>query len=343
MQSIRVIIYHYRRSKYSNQHRKNIKTKENIIESRLHYSNVIDDLIYGLQNVPTICNPNLISVIEAKTQADHVITYQSKYGNCDGALADDGDFIMMGGEDMLLIKKFSFDKRGQNKSRPTNFTLASSHLSPLKDSWCTILKKPFTDINIPEDGFNLLETDDPYLRAVIAIGTGCDVIPKGVKSIGIKTVKKFIDEEGPDYEKILHRYSENNDYDKDVLFAYLSCIIFETGDIVSNESTVHPKYLHSKPTCLPAYCKEFSSTDTTIDESLSLLKCQGYVKGTHTFMEKEGSVLCSQCSKVLCPLCIANVNQKMMNFDIKDNLCLACYDLRINGLEEQPSTYLSMT
>ena len=43
----------------------------------------------------------------------------------------------------------------------------------------------------PQEGFNLLETDDITLRAAIAIWTGCDAITGGIKGVDISCIQKI--------------------------------------------------------------------------------------------------------------------------------------------------------
>ena len=324
-----------------------ISTKEKIVEARIKFSNLFEEISYKFLSIPEKYNPHLLSTIEAKTQADHVITYESIHGNCNAAIANDGDFIMMGGKDMLLIKDFTLLRRSKDECKASKFNLASSHLQPLKESWCDILKKPLTDIHTPDEGFNLLENDDPQLRAVMAIGTGCDVIPKGIKGVGIKTLKKYIDDVGPNAEKNLQCYAKDKDYKLEVLQAYLSCLIHEPGDVVKKNNdgiSSTRNYLHFQPQCLPVYCEEFGTPDTTIDHSVKLTTCEGYVKGTNLFMEKEGTSVCAMCKKLLCRICTANINAKVMGIRIENDLCLSCYGNKINGVEEDtPSlTYNEM-
>ena len=83
-----------------------IRSKEKFIEDRLKVMN----LYYRLRDDLMLLNGDdrndNITLVEAVTQADHVICFGSIKGDCDAALANDGDFIMLAGKKMLMITKF---------------------------------------------------------------------------------------------------------------------------------------------------------------------------------------------------------------------------------------------
>ena len=324
-----------------------INRKENIIRNRLTYINLFD-ILHEKLDIFILDHDHLkISIIEAVTQADHVICYQAVHGDCDAAIADDGDFIMMAGKKMLMVKDFNFSHRGNTKGTASGFCLVSSHLKTLEDPWCNILKKEKNSIITPGSGFNILETDDIHLRAGIALGTGCDILPDRIKGIGVSTIKKFFDSNEPDVNKLLEMYSAKDGTNLNVLKAYLSALVYETGDIVgdatTNSTTSHRHYIHSIPDCLPTYCEEFRSRDTKIDNTLKILKCVGHIKQPHIFMEYEGVNNCADCNTTMCSLCVANTKEKVMAHSTHNNLCLPCYDKRLNGtIDESLTTMIDM-
>ena len=113
----------------------------------------------------------------AKTQADSVICFDAVHKKIDAAVANDTDFCVVGGQDMLLVKDFSF---GRGKKGPSleNIMLASGMLSVLKDAMLDCLKMDETSIKVAK--FPLFESADVMVRAMIAVGLGCDTLPNGV-------------------------------------------------------------------------------------------------------------------------------------------------------------------
>ena len=119
---------------------KKILRLKKIVHERLRFSDLYDKLIEAASQLMHK-HPNLLTYVEAKTQADTVICYESVNGCCDGAISNDGDFIMVGGEKMLLIKDFKINRRGNKLGTAGNFHISSSHFNDLKSVWVDILKK----------------------------------------------------------------------------------------------------------------------------------------------------------------------------------------------------------
>ena len=270
---------------------KNLDRKEKIVTDRLRYKTFFEDVSDASKEL-TQQYPSLFRVVEAVTQADCVICYEANKGDCDGSIASDGDFVVNSGRNMLLIKDFKMNKRTCKKIVPANFTIASSHLDVISHAVVNVLNKNADCISKPNNGFNLLETNDHYLRAVIALGTGCDALPGGIKTVGISTIQQKIRNENMSAEELLNFYSIKSKIDIEVLRCYMSSIMFEPGDTVESYCDEKRKYINDTPQKLPLYCKEFAQTNVPIDTTLGLTKCKGCINNSHMFLKNEPSTYC---------------------------------------------------
>ena len=156
---------------------KEFTKNDNIVMDRMKYQYLSENIIAAVDELDKDLFEG-IAYIEAKTQADNVICYEAVNGNCSAAISSDGDFIVLGGERMLLIRDFNYIKQGSNKIKntATNFEIASSHLSVLSDAVCDCLHHKIDIVISPKNDMNILETNDYRLRTIIALGVGCDVL-----------------------------------------------------------------------------------------------------------------------------------------------------------------------
>ena len=82
-----------------------------------------------------------------------------------------------------------------------------------------------------KDGYNLMENNDVFLRASIALGTGCDALPGGIKSIGVAFIKK---QKELSWVDLLLLYAEKSKIKIEVLKTYVSSIVYKPGDTIQN-------------------------------------------------------------------------------------------------------------
>ena len=136
-----------------------------------------------------------MEIIQAKTQADLVIEHLAVTGIIDGAVANDCDFVVVAGKSMMLIKDFKLGKPASKKlpKSVVSIKLAAGFYSVLHEAVVTVLKMKAD--RIKKAAYDLLETDDFMLRAMIAVGLGCDTLPKGVKGLGVGTISRGIKEQ----------------------------------------------------------------------------------------------------------------------------------------------------
>ena len=301
---------------------KAVKKNEKIILDRLRYKNFFEEIHDAINSCKAVENFN-ITIVEAVTQADSVICYQCNKGDCDGALSSDGDFIVNSGKKILLIRDFKFFRRGKkNVNKIGSFEIASSHYSVMED--CLINCLCFTDDSItkPLDSYNLLENDDVLLRATIAIGTGCDALPFGIKNVGISFVRKQIVENNVSSKSLLEIYSGKSTINKSVLESYVESILFEPGDTVLDYKVKKRKYMNHKPKSLSNYCKEFGKSIKKGYQH-KLVSCIGSIDNGHMFMEQEGIHICSRSTSTLCMYCCADTSNDFLDNKITNEiLCM---------------------
>ena len=316
-----------------------VKKKEKDALDRAQYKSFFEDFndaaLHDMQLFPS-----LLSILEAVTQADSVIAYETNRNNSDGSLANDGDFIMNCGEKMLLIKDFKFARRGANRDKCSIFDIASSHYSVLKNCIVGCLNKEQNIIVSPKENYNMLETDCAKFRCVVALGTGCDALPSGVKSVGPACVVKKIVEDKLDWEILLQDYANKSNMNIKLLHAYLSCLLHEPGNTVSdnkdidNDDTLQEKkYVHFKPSEVPLYCEEFACANVHINNDLKLISCKGSKGNEHLFMEEEGFHTCSKCQSIICFNCVADTSLGV-DTENNDKYCMECY-AEINACGEE--------
>ena len=84
---------------------KSIKAKEQIVEHRVRFKNLFNDLNNALMSIKTNGTSKLF-VFESVTQADCVISYKTMYNECDGVISCNCNYLMLCGSKMLLISDF---------------------------------------------------------------------------------------------------------------------------------------------------------------------------------------------------------------------------------------------
>ena len=173
-----------------------VKSKEKAIRARF----LPDDFLERLEEEANRLRQDsgcegTVKIIQAKTQADLVIEHLAVTRIIDGAVANDCDFVVVAGKSMMLITDFKLGRppaRKQPKS-VNSIQLAAGFKSVLCDAVVEVLKMKEDRIRVEK--YNLLETDDFMLRAMIAVGLGCDTLPKGVKGLGVGTISREIKEQ----------------------------------------------------------------------------------------------------------------------------------------------------
>ena len=162
----------------------------------------------------------------------------------------------------------------------------------IKKAVVDVLKKSEDLINKPKCA-PLMDTADYMLRAMIAVGTGCDTVPKGVPGISVGKVRDFLKENGnASADDLLQFYvqrvpEENRNGYSDLLRAFAFALVYEPGNEKGDDGI--PKYIHGPPDYLPAYLKEFGTgTNIPIRESTGRgdgrRHCCGPCKESHVFL-----------------------------------------------------------
>jgi hypothetical protein len=264
------------------------------------------------------------------------------------AVAADSDFVAMAGKTMLLVKSFVFPKSARTisgRGEPKNAKLSKIILS---SGWETVVKHDVLDVlqidkkQLEGAKYGLFEQveDVPELRAAIAVGMGCDTLPKGVLGISASTINNFLSNrpnhpvKADDFYDFYASY-KTNQLPKQLYITFVYALMYEPATIVGQDDTV---YIHQPPTTLPVYLEEFAcgNNSVVLDRSFPRLTCCSPAGIPHVFSDGEPTTTCCGCQQVMCYLCVAetkNVEQYMTNEEGK--YCLPCFkkELVCGGME----------
>jgi len=112
--------------------------------------------------------------------------------------------------------------------------------------------------------YNLLETDDFMLRAMIAVGLGCDTLPKGVKGLGVGTISSVIEKQQiTSADELAEFYEKKSNLPASLYKAFATATMFESANVLEVSESSSPIFVHGAPQSLPEYLKEFG-VGTTI-------------------------------------------------------------------------------
>jgi len=128
-------------------------------------------------------------VEKALHEADYAICYRVMNGETDVVLANDCDYKVAAGDACLAINEFKYDTRAKTMKHVT-----------LTSGSRTTIESAAMAAGIGLDGKNykaaahpLLDKASPALRALIAVGLGCDTLPGGVCGIAMKGISTFLE------------------------------------------------------------------------------------------------------------------------------------------------------
>jgi hypothetical protein len=247
----------------------------------------------------------------ARTQADSVIQYSATHDKIDGAVANDADFACVAGAKMLMVKDFKLvpGKRNQ-KATAECILIASSSFATIYSAVVDVLKKPESDAKKAK--CDLWETDDPMIRALIAVGTGCDTLPGGVPDLGLSKINAFMKDQKAKQPRtkddLLDFYEQasakkNQPMKRNLFEAFALAMLYEPGNLMGDMNA--PCFIHGPPASLPEYLQEFLD-GTQIDVSFDVGRrdCVGMPNtAPHCFADGEPVFLMLVLSKE----CLSNM------------------------------------
>jgi hypothetical protein len=162
-----------------------------------------------------------------------------------------------------------------------------------------------TETKIKRAPIAVFEGRSPEMRALIAVGIGCDAHPGGVPGIGPKAMDDIVLKNDNSVERVRQCLAEHGKMDEKVIDAFVKALIYEPANLTTDFEGEYT-YLFGAPTELPLYLSEFvspSNRNGIIVDGPSLTECKGYGAGPHQFLSGEGISVCRDCSAFLCRFC----------------------------------------
>jgi hypothetical protein len=306
----------------------------------------IKDLIATFDDEMLGANGGGIMVCQAKYQADSVIAHRCYKGISDVVLGNDSDLAAHCGEKCLGIKQFQFNestKENQLHDIELFASCKSTIIATANMISIDTTGKTTKRIRIPErpvfDGI-----EDPKVRALIAVGLGCDVISRNIKQVTTNSLHNFISNphnitEGTMYDSVMKFFVTKhfNVKKKTVLDpgattkfkcmmnTYVEAFMFEPAtyyagnvDLIAPGKTI---YIHDEiPESLHIYVKDFAENNPMInirEDNNPISTCAGPGSGTHCYLCDEECSSCITCMHGICSLCKFEHN--------KNVYCVNCY------------------
>ena len=288
------------------------------------------------------------NVITAKFQADSLIACRSMSNLSDFIYGNDSDYFVLLGAKCLLMwnmnkvtkRKGAGGRKRKNKKKNDEEDLVCDATQyqveiygacneKMREYQATLSKSNTRMPNKLEWKLaeqQLFQSNDPILRALVALTLGCDVFD-GVKDLGIKKIEEKLKkiECDPAASQVSSfksfMQSKMNNLDLGIIDTLVSAFIYEPGivdetkrvessyDATNNEQQLQ-KYVHSPPPdySFPRFLEPFSlprdSTQHEIVDGPPLCYCSGFNgNGRHSYLEFEGSYQCSHCNVTFCKTC----------------------------------------
>jgi hypothetical protein len=326
-----------------------VKTQENKFSENIlpddFAASLSDALDESKEKIPHQSTGSIIFQ-KARTQADCVIAFNAVRRTCVAAFANDADFVTMAGKEMLLVKDFKLGKKTEDDKSLFDFLLATGFGDVMKDSITGPLSISQSAVQKPT--YPLVERfpDDPLLRALVAVGTGCDTLPKGVPGCGPAKILKSLEaakSDGvvTDEECLLQLYEKESGLDRSLLLAFANAMLYEPANLASDSVNDEPKFIHQIPASLPVYLEEFAQGSTTpihIDPTVGKVECCGPCRVPHWFATGEDFKTCAGCQKNVCWLCQASLKYVENEEQYTGTYCIPCLGEAVLG--GSPATVL---
>jgi hypothetical protein len=236
-------------------------------------------------------------------QADLLIAKRFMSHESSVILANDTDFAMYVGSDLLAIRDFTFKK---STTEIDSIELWFSSNNKAQEAYKCIKDAPNCNTCLTLASNDLFgRFDDFETRALIGLALGCDVYRGGVKGIGPSGLSKVIEKFDSSADvniKLIKWISSQWETSEVVVTAYLQILRFEP----SSEEGKDLNYLFTEPSSLYTYCKEFTSKDC-IEDGPETFICPGYSNDSseqHLCLVFEKGDECSRCKKTFCRHCV---------------------------------------
>lgn len=315
-------------------------------------------------------------IIKAKFQADSVIAHRSVNGKSDFILSEDTDFFGLLGSKCILIKKITFPKSKNqiNILNDTKFIIAGAcnkrmvEFKHIIDS-STLLSIEDKAVEWLVAATPILSYSNPFLRGMVALTLGCDILLNGVRDIGIVKLQKEIDKYATEEEAFLgvkELMMQSMKVNEAIVETLLASFLYEPGvtvtdevDIVDDEKesesidTAQKQsslYIIDAPTSLPTYLESYVIENENVEVNHSgpeICVCKGGINGSkpHKYLMFEGSYTCAVCNDVFCEMCVfipeadkrdgpKQKNKKIYYEECNKITCLDCFRFHRTGTKE---------
>ena len=260
-----------------------------------------------------------ITTIDAPFQADPCLAKLALGMEVEAIVSADSDFAMCigGGADGksdIVLKPEVVGNTIRSCQLSTGQSTTKNFIDGFGHPWANVPKHPFFDGVAHEK-----------VRALCALAIGCDANPGGVHGFGPAKVSELIE---PDdcFADLVDKLSKNFGCKKpscEKKHSHVSsvdawnCLV----DSMIHEPT-HAGPLHSEPTELASYNREYAYEGTTVFDGPPTATCRGCPGQAkpHSFLSEEGVHLCSNCSQPICRSCICD-----------NGLCVSCSHDKLAG------------
>lgn len=284
-----------------------------------------------------------LTVIQAEQQADSCIAARANCYISHIILTADSDQAVLLGSNCVSIKLYYFNNNDNTINRLDVFCATSKTLNQIASD----ISLPLSSKNYVAAKYKLFDDINDYkVRALIAVGIGCDVFPSGVPDVGAKTMHDFIlklkEEEynmSSYYYHIMKMYCQvyfkkpNNissdvieeeiQFGKELAFEnminiFVESYLYEPCNYFTNSEKVPQAistYIHDAPSSLHLYNQAFKRDD--LSDSCRIKpggrddvdSCVGPGNGEHFFLITEGQHFCLSCARSICNHCILKKNE----------------------------------
>ena len=302
------------------------------LESALTHIDVGEGFYQELKDLAPNENSSLngkITIDRADFQADTKIAFRCIHHESDIVLASDSDLAALAGQRCLAIKQgYKFNiKKGEFH----NATIFSGFEGTIDE---VLIHSPAGGATKAGAKYPLWDKqDDPKIRAIVAVGVGCDVFDGGVHGVGPSQMAKILEKTKNSYDELMDELvaahiktarikkfaNSNASVEPEEVKSMLECFAeaFLNEPISTNQNEI--KYLYGEPVEFPKYIEAFAlGSWCKMIDGPPIAICHGPGSGQHRLLAYEGLATCTVCQKVeMCKSC---------SFVLPHNNDYACVD-----------------
>ena len=145
---------------------------------------------------------------------------------------------------------------------------------------------------------------DPKVRALIAIGLGCDAFPGGVPGLGPSSLHNLLEGCETEGAGIHHeQLAMKLCVQKRAVVKDARAILCIANSLMYEKTNSEVGYMYDVPQAIELYNKAFAAPMTQVIDGPAFLECKGCSGQAHSFLEAEGVFMCVSCQSNLCRFC----------------------------------------